>query len=681
MSYLNTPRLTFSGLFEADVNTVNNDVRHYDVATFERKFQRLQEPAPDGNGLLYNGWWNPKGSNTFRLLQCRVTGAVDAQGAQIAADVALDASLETQAGRTGAKIVDLDPQFQFASGIWGLSVQLKLGAEILLSAAFQQASFRDIYFGRVAGVDGSPGASARFTGFLDSLVWGERTAGSSLLSAWRTAADENEGRLSMSLLAYGYSKAAGTDEFTLGSIIGSIAPWRRGEPLTFAPGRRLAPNSGNPFASSTGFGYMNAAVSDEGTKLAVDFGNSFPMRLGLGGAIALRDVGPVQVVVLKAPDRETSEAGATCLTASYLEGDAVTPDQFEVVGTLSGYDIAWLERTAGVVDFVVSDSAKSLLNSRPLALLTSQTDAAPTIALRETVAGLWVRADDFVHRIDAPAERWARGKATLVATRFGEAAEGVELAVSLAPPDSTQGRAGPDEVQAPHAPIPTINVPADALRFEHIRLTTDARGEANLVYWARDPQNPRKYIDGQIFWVHYGLAAAGQSPMPMFEAVAIHVRDAFSPPDAPSWGVDIAPILVQFGNLYPIMSEGLFSFSDYTSVVANARLLYLAFTRDINDPEYMPATRDLSTGKRRMMINWLAGFLKDKPPTSAPLPTPPHGAEPPADLMMSITGAYHPTRPRRPAALAALQTLGSGSDGKSVAVGNNLRKEAMAKDG
>lgn len=77
MSYLGLPRLTFSGLFEADVNTVNNDVRNFDVATFEPRFQTVQEPAPDGKGLIYNGWWNPRGFNAFRLLECVATGGVN----------------------------------------------------------------------------------------------------------------------------------------------------------------------------------------------------------------------------------------------------------------------------------------------------------------------------------------------------------------------------------------------------------------------------------------------------------------------------------------------------------------------------------------------------------------------------------------------------------------------------
>jgi hypothetical protein len=679
LSYLDTPRLTFCGLFEADVNTINNDVRHYDVASFEARFRRVQEPAAGGSGTIYNGWWNPKGSNSFRLLRCKASGAVGEDGSAVKDDPALKLLVESQTGHTAAKLVDLDPQFQFASGIWGLRISLTLDDAVLMSAVFRLACFRDIFFGRVAGIDGSPGASARFTGSLEEIEWGRDASRSPLLASWKATAADN--RLSMSLMTYGYSKTPGTEGFTFGSVIGSIAPWKRGDPLSFAPGRRFAPMAGGVFASTAGFGYMNAALSQDGTRLSVDFGNSFPMALGNGSSIVLSNPGALQVAVLNDADKEVVSSGNIFITPSAKDGDVLTAQQFEPIGTLADCDIDWLDRTGGIVDFAVPEKARRLVDDHPMAILLPATHGGYPIALRETVAGLWVRADDFVQRIDAAANGWMRGDVTLYAMRFGRPYEGADVVVSVAPPDKTQGGAPPDEVQSPQAPIPTINVPADKLRFAQTRLRTGSRGETTITFWATDPGCPRKYLDGQIYWVNYALAATGQSPMPMFEAVAVHVRDAFTPPPTPSWNSDIAPILVQFGNLYPIMSEGLFSFSDYETVAANARLLYLAFTRDINHPEYMPATRDLSAGKRRMLVNWLAGFLKDVPPVDIPLPSPPVGSEPPADLVMAITGPEHPTLLKQAAALAALKAVGSGSDGKSVAVGNQLRQEAASRTG
>src|SRR5262245_15249903 len=45
MSYLNWPRLHFSGGFKATPPTVNNEKRHFELATFDDEFQR-----PEGGG-------------------------------------------------------------------------------------------------------------------------------------------------------------------------------------------------------------------------------------------------------------------------------------------------------------------------------------------------------------------------------------------------------------------------------------------------------------------------------------------------------------------------------------------------------------------------------------------------------------------------------------------------------
>ena len=108
---------------------------------------------------------------------------------------------------------------------------------------------------------------------------GAGSSRSPLLASWKATAADN--RLSMSLMTYGYSKTPGTGGFTFGSVIGTIAPWKRGEPLSFAPGRRFAPMAG-VFASSAGFGYMNAALSQDGRGFLSISGKSFPMRWAMG---------------------------------------------------------------------------------------------------------------------------------------------------------------------------------------------------------------------------------------------------------------------------------------------------------------------------------------------------------------------------------------------------------------
>lgn len=668
MSYLNLPRLTFAGLFEADVNTVNNDVRNYSVPTFEPRFQTPQHPVDDGKKTEYNGWWNPDGSNAFRLLDCVVTGAVTGAVAVAAGDPALALRLNAQIGRTSAKIVDLDPQFQFASALWCLRIELTDGQTPLMAATLMPASFRDIYFARVIDkqtgqpVPQSPGASARFTGTLDQIAWGAGVDRYPVLQALQARAEANQGRLGFSLLTYGYSKTPKAEGFTFGTAIGSIGPWFDGDPLMFARSRRFAPQGNLP----TNINWMDGAVMADQSAVSVDFGNSLPMWMlpapGPDGEIIVpQDLGPLRLVVLNRTDDEAQGGDAPVLA---MNGATVTSDLYTEIGTLAGYDAAWLRRTGGIADFVLPDAAKALVDDHPLAILK----ADDVVLIRETIGGLFVRADNFIQRLDAAPTGWLPASARLYAMRYGKPYPGASLTASLDPISRGQGGDGGDAANPPQAPIPPNNVPADKISMPSAPLTAGADGVAAMVFSYSNPDNPRGYIDGQIYSFSYAFNMANQSAMPSLDVVAVHIRDAFVPPDKPSWATDIAPILTQYGNLYPIMSRGLFNIADYATVTANARLLFFAFTRSIDDANYMPATRDMSAGKMRMLVEWLAGFLPGAIPPDAAMPVLAQGAVLETPQLPPVTPADHPRRFRPPAAKAAAEALGPGNEGKTAAM-------------
>jgi len=679
MSYLNLPRLTFAGFFDADVNTVNNDVRNYDSEVFEARFQTPQVVEPDGR-TEYNGWWNPDGTNAFRLLECAVTGAAGPGGAAQAGDPALSLRIEAQQGRTQAKIVDLDPQFQFASGLWGMRLSLMLGDVAVLSATLQPACFRDIYFGRVIvqstgqALGGSPGASARFTGTLTDLAWGPNTEGLAAVGALKAAAEGGGGMLTMSLLVYGYSKSGGANDFLYGSIVGSIGPYLAGDPEMFAPGRRFAPSANSPnlpFASASGIGYMTGAVSPDGATFSLDFGNSLPMWLTNQG-LELQDLGPLTIVVLKGQDPFACiEAGA--VTAPYVsEGDGLTPDQYEVLGVVQGYDMAWLQSTGGIADLPVPAAAAALIGDHPIAVLIGSGPGPLTLGIRETVAGAWVRADQFVQRVDTAETGWVSASVKLWAMQWGRPWAGAPLQASLQPPQPGAGGTGdPKEAKPPQTKIPLINVPADKVSVP-ATLNAAADGIGVLDIQVQNPDNPRVYLDGQIYQISYSLALTGQSPMPMIEMIAVHARDAYVPPVTPSWTDDVGPILVQYGNLYPVMSKGLFSFSDPLAIAANARLLHLAFTRPMEDPNYMPATRDLSAGKVTAILRWLEGYMPGAGIDRSHYPDLPEGVLREA-AGETVVGVAAPTRLSTGTAQAALARLGPGNDGKTAALRSFLK--------
>lgn len=636
MSYLALPRLTVSGQFQADISTVNNDVRHFDNAYFEPRFQEFQTRTEDGHTLL-NGWFNPEGTGSFRLVDVRVRRAAADAGADATSDGAVGLSLDAQIGRSAAKLVDIDPQWQLCSMIFGLRVVLRDGETEIMRADFMPAAFRDLFFGRVQGQGGDGGASAKFTSVLTDVEWGcddpALAARSPTLVAMKEVAAANGGCLSINLLTYGYQGSASQPSFTFGRLAGCIGPWREGEPKTFVRGRRFAPAQSQT-ATPAGIGFFDGAVADD--RVAVDLGNALPLASGAG---VMKNLGPLELVVLRTAD--AVEHGTRPTIRAWIdEGDSVTAKDYVALGPVPYRDPHWLAETAGVAEFALDDDSRRLVGDHPLALVGPGPSGAgsETVFIRETRGGVFTRVDDFEQRIDTLADGAVERTLTAYAARFGEPYAEATITLELQPPTPGLGGSGlPDEYKAPQAEIPKINDPASALTLPRTVVTTGPDGTAAIAIRATDPGNPRGYMDGQIYIVNYDLDIEDGSPMQIFDTLVLHVRDAYPVPDIPQWATHVAPIMIQYGNLYPVMSKGLFGFAEPAVLREHARILHFAFTRPFDDPNYMPVTRDLSAGKQATIVKWLERYLPETPPATVDLPSPCEPA--PAPVTAPVTAA------------------------------------------
>jgi hypothetical protein len=63
------------------------------------------------------------------------------------------------------------------------------------------------------------------------------------------------------------------------------------------------------------------------------------------------------------------------------------------------------------------------------------------------------------------------------------------------------------------------------------------------------------------------------------------------------------------------MSQRLIDLTNPESVRRNLKILQLAFSLDMGDPNYMPVTRDLSESKRIAIQRWLHRLAVDGDPT------------------------------------------------------------------
>ena len=580
MSYLDIPRIVFTGHFQADVSTVNNDVRYFDNAAFQKKYQDLSVSGDDGG-------WNPEGTAIFRFVGCRITGAQlgSQQITSAAQDLVIGMALENADDRVFGKLVDLDPQQQMVSQIWGMQLRLDDGTEkALFSGSFVPVAFTNLFKRQQNSAFLDQALGAVYQSVLRDVVW-QGQSRSKVLDALRAASAQ--GLLSINFNLYGYGRDPVIPRYTLGSVAGVIGPYVAGEPRHFVIGRQmLAAVTPNPTVAVNGVYSFQCKVHEDRKVLSADFGNCLQIIDAEGGFV---DNGPLVMAVLK--------TGTDALLGT------VTADQVAVLGNVNYLQAGWYAQTAGVQEFDYAADPWCVANitNRPVLLLSPQPDNIYKVVVQESLGGLYVRSDGFVCRLEPK----VTGAIDLYASRYGE-----RLQASIVFSDTTGAMGGTgagDEPLDPPVKTPVIAIPADAISYP-AQLPCDEQGKAVLkvtVDLTKDP-TPRGYIDGQLYGIAYQLTTQPPDTIGNFwNFISVLAFGPFKAPASPTWFADIQPILTQYGNLYPIMSKHLVDLSDYDSVVRNLNILRLAFSLPIEDPNHMPVTRDLSDARRAMILEWI----------------------------------------------------------------------------
>ncbi|HEV3164023.1 MAG TPA: hypothetical protein VGZ22_08320 [Isosphaeraceae bacterium] len=559
MSYLSVPRLVFAGQFQADPSTVNNDPEHFDTSAFKSSYQQ-----PGQN----NGWWNPAGTGAWGLTNCTVQRVVYRDGTttnNAQADPIIGAAINGQPGIVG-RLVDLDPEQQMVSQIWGLKVTLgQPGGSVGFSSDFQVAAFADLWARFPAG---NPDSffGAFYQSVLEAIQWAG-AGGSRFLQ--ELSQDGVPQRLSIRFNVDGYNDDSTSPSFTEGRVVGAIGLYLPGEPSHFVAGRALQTASDSS--------PLNAAYAQvDGNVLAVDLGNSLPTQ-SPGGPLA--NSGSLSVALLPP------------------NGAPV------VVGPIDYLSPAWYEETAGIVSFPLSQDLLSQAKVTPVGVVRSSAGGVQPL-LSEAPDGDWVRADDFVFRLD-PGDT---ATTTFHVTTFGQASPNRQISLGY---DASM-MAG----QTNQGPIPgpsVVGQPQAALTFP-TSITTGSDGTITLSLLSADPGSPRSYIDGQVYGVSYAL---GNSPPPVgsvsnpSQMLSVLVWSGYTAPAQPTWVDDVEPVFQQYANLYPVMRP-IVDLSNFDNVVARRELISNVMKLPVTNPIYMPVTRDLSRAKREMILKWLAHPIKTR---------------------------------------------------------------------
>jgi hypothetical protein len=416
--------------------------------------------------------------------------------------------------------------------------------------------------------------------------------GSPLLHALAKAT--GRGPLSIRLVTFAYKDSPQSPLFTYGMLIGAIGPCMAGEPRTFIAGRRFMPLNG--VSTSGGISCFSSKIDGGAGTLTADFGNALPLDAE-GAPVAL---GNLQFALLLDPDTP--------------EGTTVDPGGYVPIGPLDQSENC-LFKHSGIQTLRIPQAARSLIGDHPLALMrfgTQGTLGGGVVALREVPGGREVRADVFSFRLDPNDPPSNQRASTIHATRYGKPLPGAAIAFlpGKPQPNTESTPASVDPAATPKAPVPFHNAPVRAVEITPAEPVTGADGKVEVRFAGPERFGaPRRYLDGQLYILHYNLAGESATILQELDQISILVFSSFDAPERPAWS-DVQPILQQYANLYPVMSRGVFDFSRQDVADANARLLHFSLSKDVNDPGYMPVTRDLSAGKRAALLRYLEGVLE-----------------------------------------------------------------------
>jgi hypothetical protein len=572
MSYLNPLRLHFFGKFQAAVSTVNNDPTHFNNATFKKEYQERGEGAT-------KGWWNPRGDANWRMIGCKITSAwlgIDEPAPD--GDAVLSCTIADADHTVAAKLVDLDPEQQGVSEIWGLKIRIANAAgNTLMGAKFETAAFMNLWLRWPSG-GGDKSGGAMYQSVLTDIEWGQ-IDDSPFLQKLREAS--GSGLLSIKFNVDAFDDDFRSPTFTLGRVAGTIGPATGAEPHHFVIGRHFM-TAGLPtpgfFAPAGKVNFCDAVVDETAGKVFLDLGNSLPTST-FGGPFSNLGV----------------------LSLAYASADGNNLPYTEFLGNVNYQATGWYQRTAGVVALpegrkLTSDELQAIA-SNSLAILLTDASSNSSLAIAEPPGGLYVRADQFVYRLN-PGED---AEVQLFASAMGQPYPNAQIVSYL---DSTQIGGGPP-----------VGIPTGALQFP-LSVVTDSNGRASMKVAAQDPKNPRGYIDGQVYGLRPvlidTLPPALQYPFNPLEFISFLVWDEFTA-DPPVWYGCLQPVFQQYANLYPIMDRFL-DLASYDSICQNITPLAIVFGLAAEDPNTMPVTRDLSASKRKAILTWLKNLGPDGKP-------------------------------------------------------------------
>lgn len=630
MSYLDVPRIHFGGLFFTNPSTINNFDSSYDPSVKLTDPQGSYQSVPAGGPPA---GWNAVGTAQLWISECTVLSAVGPEGTWVVGDPILGALVESPSPSTPkttpdgkgyydiAKMVDLDPDQQGRSAVYGLRIYVTLpgggGFSGLMSVPELQA-----LNGRVVAPNSRSSWSAVGTwmGQITDVTWNADTS-SPFLAQFQEACQLGIAvKLTTDLHQNNFNtRLTPGNMFCYGRVLGSLGPVQPGELAQVVPGRLISTPPSPP---------TQDLMMAEPKRKAV---GARPINDRFGGGVEMLEAtapspqaaAPNPALAWNpAPAQVSQTTGQTMLhvdlggslqlqgtkdangiwssNGQFLAGAGIS------IGVLTPRGIRYLENgevfsftklyvplnsqnkqvdlviNSGLVDVPLEPSEVPLVAQNPLVVTVNG-----ATVLQEPSNGLLIGSEPFSARLIPGGSSTIQ----LMARQFGAPMVGQQ-------PITWQVDAVVDE-NGDTSPSTNVTLAWDG--------STDANGVATLTVSTveQDPTLPayRDPMDSQVYYVMF-FDSSGQPVGDGNANVSVLRFQSYTAPASPTWQQDVGPILQAYARLYPGMKARL-DIGNEATVTGFATAMLAKMSMPFLDPAYMPVTRDLSPAKVEMILAWL----------------------------------------------------------------------------
>jgi len=360
-----------------------------------------------------------------------------------------------------------------------------------------------------------------------------------------------------------------TTPYPTGKVTGTVGTGTGITPGIFVPSRRMYSIGGYNFGTQV----VNDAfftTYNDGKSVALSLANSLPLETCAGPAMS-------------------SKLGELWLV-SFPEGTSPTSTNVTKLAKIPYTDAGFITTGGGFFTYTGSTD----LSQTPLGILSVMSATEENMILQENNEGYYLRADQFVFRMNpgvtsTPQEpRGETATLNIYALKYGQPVED-DTKVSFK-------QFIPPNYDYP-APL-TLGKPTSALTDSGTAGTVN--GVASFVLTASDPNNPRDFMDGQLYFLTYTIDGQsndkGELFNPKWDFVSIQVYDKVTNASA-------LEVLNKFGRLYKIM--GFLTDKDTVEEMGMRNMIKLMVERPWDHVQHMPVSRDMSLSAQNTVTEWI----------------------------------------------------------------------------